>query len=285
MAPARTPSESSASSLPTVTISANQSSIGLNLREIWDYRDLFYLLALRDIQVRYKQTAMGAAWAIIQPLASTVIFSVLLGRLAKVPSDGVPYPLHVFAGMTLWTFFANSVTNGGNSLVGNSNLVTKVYFPRIIMPAAAVAAGLLDFAIAFVVQLGLLAYYRVALTIDVLAVLPIVAITVVLGAAVGLWMSALNVKYRDVRYAIPFAIQLWMFATPIIYPSTLVPAKWRWLTALNPMTGLVDGFRSALLNRPFDWLSLGFSALLTGGILLYASFSFRRMERHFADVV
>jgi lipopolysaccharide transport system permease protein len=268
-----------------VAIRARGSRAAPNLRELWEYRDLFYFLTMRDIKVRYKQTALGATWAVIQPLFATLTFALFFGRLAKMPSEGIPYPLYVYTAMTMWSFFANSVTQGGNSLVSNANLISKVYFPRLLVPAAAVAGGLLDFAISFVVQIGMLVYYRVPISAT-LWLLPVsIFLVLVLGTAVGLWMSALNVKYRDVRYALPFLIQLWMFATPIIYPPTIVPERWRWLLSLNPMTGLIGSFRAAMFGLPENWSSLGLAAVISTFALLYASYSFRRMERHFADVV
>ncbi|MEI9939945.1 MAG: ABC transporter permease [Pseudomonadota bacterium] len=273
------------SRVPLTTIRAQQSWVSLDFRTLWEFRDLFYFLASRDIKVRYKQTVLGAGWAVIQPLFSTLVFWLFFGKLAKMPSDGIPYPVYTYAAMTLWTFLVNAVNNGGNSLVGNANLITKVYFPRVIMPAAAVGAGLVDFAIAFAIQLGLNVYYGIAFTLAILMVPVIVLLTTVLAAAVGLWMSALNVKYRDVRFALPFFVQLWMFATPVIYPASIVPERYRWLLSLNPMTGLVDGFRSALFNRPFDWAAIGISTAITFALLIYATFSFRKMEMRFADVI
>lgn len=259
--------------------------MALDFRELWEFRDLLYFLASRDIKVRYKQTVLGASWAVIQPLFSTLIFSIFFGRLAKMPSDGLPYPVYTYAAMVLWTFLVNAVNNGGNSLVGNANLITKVYFPRIIMPAAAVGAGLVDLAIALVIQLGMNAYYGISLTPALLLAPVIVLLTTLLAAGVGLWMSALNVKYRDVRFALPFFVQLWMFATPVIYPASIVPERYRWLLLLNPMTGFIDGFRSALFNRPFDWEAIGVSTAITFALLVYATFSFRKMETRFADVI
>lgn len=271
--------------VPLVSLRAHQTWVALDLRGLWDFRDLFYFLAWRDIKVRYKQTVLGASWAVIQPLFSTLVFSLFFGKLAKMPSDGLPYPIYTYAAMVLWTFFVNAVTNGGNSLVGNANLITKVYFPRIIMPAAAVGAGLVDLGIAFAIQIGLNVYYKIPFGPALLMAPVIVLLTTVLALAVGLWTSALNVKYRDVRFALPFLIQLWMFATPVIYPASLVPERYRWLLFLNPMTGFIEGFRSSLFDRPFDWGALGISAATTLVILVYAAFSFRRMEMRFADVV
>ena len=271
--------------LPLATIRPQQTWIALDLRELWDFRDLFYFLAARDIKVRYKQTVLGASWAVIQPLFSTLVFSIFFGKLAKMPSDGIPYPIYTYAAMVLWTFLVNAVNNGGNSLVGNANLITKVYFPRIIMPAAAVGAGLIDLGIAFVIQLGLQAYYGIGFSLAILMAPVIVLLTTLLASAVGLWMSALNVKYRDVRFALPFFVQLWMFATPVIYPASIVPQRYRWLLFLNPMTGFIDGFRSALFSRPFDWTAIGISTAITLVLLVYAAFSFRKMEMRFADVI
>lgn len=271
--------------VPLVTLRPQQTWIALNLRELWEFRDLFYFLAWRDIKVRYKQTVLGASWAVIQPLFSTLVFTLFFGKLAKMPSDGVPYPIYTYAAMVLWTFFVNSVTNGGNSLVGNANLITKVYFPRIIMPAAAVGSGLLDLGIAFVIQIALSIYYGIPVRAAILMIPVIVLLTTLFALAVGLWMSALNVKYRDVRFALPFLIQLWMFATPVIYPASLVPARYRWLLSLNPMTGFIEAFRSSLFDRPFDWTALALSTAMTVAVLVYAAFSFRRMEMRFADVV
>jgi len=202
-----------------------------------------------------------------------------------VPSDGIPYPIFAYAGLLPWTFFSNAVTNSGNSLVGSANLITKVYFPRMIIPAAAVGAGLIDFAIAFLILIVLMIYYGVAATWGILMLLPLVALTALLALGVGMWMSALNVKYRDIRYALPFMIQLWMFASPIIYPASMLPEKWKWALALNPLTGIIEGYRSALFGRDFDWMALSLSAAITLAILVYSAFSFRRMEKSFADIV
>ena len=270
---------------PLVKIRPATSWVPLNFKQVWAYRELLYFLMWRDVKVRYKQTVLGAAWAIIQPLFTMLIFTLFFGRLAGVPSDNVPYPVFVYAGLLLWTFFSNALSNSGNSLVGNQNLLTKVYFPRIIIPAATVGAGLVDLAIGFLVLIGLMIYYGVGLTPGILLIPVIIVFTTVLALGVGMWASALNVKYRDVRFALPFAIQLWMFLSPIIYPSTFVPAKWRWLLTLNPLTGLIDGFRAALFAQRINWSTLAISIALTLGILVYAAYVFRRMERSFADIV
>jgi lipopolysaccharide transport system permease protein len=271
---------------PLVSIKPDQLRFAFNLRELWIYRELLVFLIWRDIKVRYKQTLLGAAWAILQPLLTTLVFTLFFGVLAGVSSDNVPYPVFAYAGLLPWTFFANSVTQSSNSLVGNANLITKVYFPRIIIPSAAVGAGLVDFAIAFVVLVGLMIYYRVEVTWGIL-MLPVLALHITFfSIAVGMWLSALNVKYRDIRFVLPFLIQLWMFVSPVIYPASMIPEKWRWLLMLNPLTGIIENFRAALfVQKQFDWVSLGISMLSTILMLLYSIYSFRRMEKHFADVI
>lgn len=270
---------------PVTIIEPSKGWIALNLRDFWQYRDLLYILTMRDIRVRYKQTLLGAAWAIIQPLFTMMIFSLFFGRLANVPSDGVPYPLFAYAGLLPWTFFSNAVTSSGNSLVGNSNLITKIYFPRMIIPTASVAAGLLDFFVAFALLVALMFYYGVGLSVNFLMLPVLIVMTALLAIGIGMWTSALNVKYRDVRYALPFLIQLGMFLTPIIYPSSLVPERWRWLLWLNPLAGQIEAYRAAVFGKPFDWLALFISAILTFVILFYAALTFKRLERSFADVI
>lgn len=257
----------------------------IDLHELWVYRELLYFLTWRDVKVRYKQTELGIAWAVIQPLFTMLIFTLFFGRLAGIPSDNVPYPVFAYAGLLAWTFFANAITNSGNSLVGSANLITKVYFPRMIIPGAAVAAGLVDFAIALIILILLMIYYGVAVTPAILMFPLLVLLTTMLALAVGMWLSALNVKYRDVRFALPFLVQLWMFVSPVIYPTSLVPEKFRWLLWLNPMTGIIEAYRSALFGLPFKWTALGLSAVITSILLIYSSYTFRRMEQSFADLV
>jgi lipopolysaccharide transport system permease protein len=254
--------------------------------ELWAYRELFYFLVWRDIKVRYKQTALGAAWAIIQPLFTVVIFSVFFGRLAKVPSDGIPYPLFSFTALVPWTFFAYGLNQSSNSLVGSSNLITKVYFPRLAVPISSVVAGAVDCFFALLVLLLMMIHYHVSPTANIVF-LPIFAVlTLTTSLGVGLWLSALNVKFRDVRLVLPFLVQLWMFATPIAYPSSLLHEPWRTVFGLNPMVGVVEGFRWALLGvkTPPGMMVLISGAmsllLLLGGIAY-----FRRMEKTFADLV
>ncbi len=271
--------------LPLTTVEASTSWVGLNLRDLWAYRELLYFLTWRDVKVRYKQTVLGAAWAILQPLFMMLIFSLFFGRLAGVDSLGVPYPLFAFAGLVPWTFFANAVSNSGNSLVGSANLITKVYFPRLLVPAAAVAAGLVDFLLAFALLVALMFYYRVPPSIHLLLLPVLVLLTALFAGGVGLLASAMNVKYRDVRYALPFMLQLWLFVSSVILPSSAVAPKWRWVLALNPMSGIIEGYRSSLFNLPFDWLALLSTTALTSLVLIAAAFLFRRMERQFADVI
>jgi len=275
----------SLSDQPVVKIRPSRAWVALNIKEVWAYRELLYFLTWRDVKVRYKQAVLGIAWAVIQPLATMLIFTVFFGKLAKVPSDGIPYPIFSYAALLPWMFFLNAVSNSSNSLVGSANLITKVYFPRLIIPGAAVLAALVDFGIAFVVFVGLFAYYGYSVTWAVLLFPVLVVLTVLLALGVGLWTSALNVKYRDVRYALPFLLQLWMFATPVIYPSSLMPERWRWVLAVNPLTGIIEGYRASLLGRPVMWGALGYSAAVAILFLLYAVFYFRRTERQFADIV
>ena len=267
---------------PLVVIEPSSGWIPLNLRDLWQYRDLLFILAMRDVRVRYKQTILGAAWAIIQPLFTMLIFTLFFGKLAGMPSDGVPYPLFAYTGLLLWTFFSNAVTSSGNSLVGNSSLITKIYFPRMIIPTASVASGLIDFVIAFGLLVVLLFYYAVELSINVLMIPVLIILTSLLAIGVGMWMSALNVKYRDIRYALPFLVQLGMFASGIITP---IPENWRWFKMINPIAALIEAFRAACFGKPFDWLSLAAATVLTLAILFYAAITFRRLERSFADVI
>jgi lipopolysaccharide transport system permease protein len=258
----------------------------LNLKDVWEYRELLYFLVWRDIKVRYKQTALGAAWAIIQPLFTMLVFSVFFGRLAKVPSDGIPYPVFAYTALLPWQLFAFALSESSNSLVGNQNLITKVYFPRLVIPLSSLLAGLVDFAISFCVLLVLLAYYHITPTKAIVWLPAFILFALATALSVGLWLSALNVRYRDVRYTTPFMTQFWMFATPIAYSSTLVPEPLRKWYGLNPMAGVVEGFRWALLGKsggPGLMLLVSLAAvllLLAGGL-----FYFRRTESTFADVV
>jgi lipopolysaccharide transport system permease protein len=270
---------------PLVVIQPTKRWSLLSFKDIWAYRELLFFLTWRDVKVRYKQTALGAAWAILQPLFMMIIFTIFFGRLAGVGSAGIPYPLFALAGLVPWTFFANSITASGNSLVGSANLITKVYFPRIIVPAAAMLAGLVDFMLAFLLLVLLMFYYGVTLTSQILFLPVLVLLTALFALGVGTWMSALNVKYRDVRFALPFLIQLWLFVSSVILPSSSVPEKWRWLLMLNPMSAIIEGYRAALFGLPFDWPALGIASILTVLVLFYSLYSFGRVERSFADII
>jgi lipopolysaccharide transport system permease protein len=271
---------------PVLRIAPSHGWVSLKLRELWEYRELLYFLTWRDIKVRYKQTVLGAAWAIIQPFFTMVVFSLFFGRLAGIPSDGVPYPIFSFAALVPWTFFANGLNQSSNSLVGSAELIKKVYFPRLAVPIATVLSGVVDFALAFLVLVGMMLYYGVIPTVNALWLPLFFLLALVTSLGVGLWLSALNVKFRDVRYTVPFLTQFWMFSTPIAYPSSLLSEPWRTLYALNPMVGVVEGFRWALLRTntaPGPMIvasSIAALAILVGG-----AFYFRRMEKDFADVV
>jgi lipopolysaccharide transport system permease protein len=267
-------------------IEPSRGAVRLRLAELWAYRELLYFLTWRDVKVRYKQTALGAAWAIIQPILTMVVFSIFFGRLAKIPSDGIPYPIFAYAALVPWTFFGNGLTHCANSLVGSANLIKKVYFPRLIVPVATILSEAVDFALAFSVLLLMMLFHGIVPTSNIvwLPALLLLAFTTALG--VGLWLAALNVQYRDVRYVVPFIVQIWMFATPIAYPSSLLSEPWRTFYALNPMVGVVEGFRWALLGtntRP--GLMIVLSTLAAIVILIGGLVNFRRTERTFADVV
>lgn len=273
--------------VPSVTLLRPPSGwASLDLRSLWQYRELLYFLIWRDVKVRYKQTLLGASWAVIQPLFTMVIFSLVFGRLARIPSDGVPYPIFSFAALVPWTFFANGLTQSSNSVVGSQHLITKIYFPRLALPAATVLAGFVDFAIAFAVLLGMMLFYGMAPTIHALWAIPLLGLACITALGAGLWFSAMNVRYRDVRYVVPFLVQVWLFATPIAYPSSLIAEQWRPLYALNPMVGVVEGFRWALLDtQTAPGAMVGASAVAAVLLLVSGAFYFRRMEQTFADIV
>ena len=272
--------------LPVVRICPSRGWISLNLRDIWEYRELLYFLTWRDIKVRYKQTVLGAAWAIIQPFFTMVVFSLFFGRLAKMPSDDIPYPIFSYAALVPWTFFANGLSQSSSSLVASANLIKKVYFPRLVVPISAVISGGVDFALAFVVLLGMMLFYGIVPTAAVVWLPLLLLLALVTSLGVGLWLTAMNVQFRDVRYAVPFLVQAWMFATPIAYPSSLLDEPWRTLYGVNPMAGVVEGFRWALLGTetaPGPIILV--SAVVAVGLLISGAFYFRRMEKTFADVV
>jgi lipopolysaccharide transport system permease protein len=282
----RETSHQSNASAETLFIRPSHGLVPLNLRELWAYRELLYFLTWRDVKVRYKQTALGAAWAIIQPLFMMAAFSLFFGRLGGLPSDGIPYPVFTYCALLPWQLFAHALSESSNSLVASERLITKVYFPRLVVPISAVLGGLIDFAIAFVVLLGMMAYYGIRPTIAIVTLPLFILLAVMTALGAGLWLSALNVKYRDVRYTITFLTQFWFFLTPVVYSSSAIPQRWRALYGINPMAGVVEGFRWALLgktNGPGALLlvSIGVVILILVGGLYY----FRRMEATFADIV
>jgi len=281
--PIQTPGSTAAS---TLRIAPSRGWVSLKLGELWEYRELLYFLIWRDIKVRYKQTVLGAAWAIIQPLFTMVVFSLFFGQLGKMPSDGLPYPIFSFAALVPWTFFANGLGQSSNSLVGSSNLITKVYFPRLVVPLAAVLSGVVDFVLAFLVLLGMMFFFGIVPTVNALWLPLLFLLALITSLGVGLWFSALNVEFRDVRYLVTFVTQLWLFATPIAYPSSMLPEPWRTIYGLNPMAGVVEGFRWALLgtnSAPGPIIAVSSTAAVV--ILITGAFYFRRMERTFADFV
>lgn len=260
--------------------------VGLGLRQVWEYRELLYFLTWRDVKVRYKQTLLGAGWAVLQPLLTMVVFSVFFGRVAKIPSDGVPYPVFAFAGLVPWGFFSAGLTSASGSLVRNANLLRKVYFPRLAMPVAAVLGGFVDMAVAMLVLLVMMAAYGWPPTVRLLVLPALVLLALAAALGVGLWLAALNLRYRDVGYLVPLLAQLWLIATPIAYPSSLVPAPWRVMYGLNPMVAVVDGFRWALVGTPGPGTAtLAVSTLAAATALVSGAFFFRRQERCFADLV
>lgn len=282
-----TASVTSEEPLPELVIEAQRGWSPVNWAEIWRFRELLYILTWRDVKIRYKQTVLGGAWAIIQPLANTLVFTLLFGRLAGLDqkTGGVPYAVYVYAAQMAWTLFSNSVASCSNSLVGSANLISKVYFPRLIIPLASVGVGLVDFAVSALVLLGMLVYFHTPVTPQLL-LLPLFLIgTILVATGVGSLLSALTVAYRDFRYVVPFMLQLWFFITPVIYPNSMIPARWRAWLFLNPMTGLVEGFRAVFVGLPINWgpvgISLGISLLL---FLAGASY-FRAVERRFADII
>ena len=271
---------------PPTIIAPSQGWVSVRLPELWAYRELLYFLVWREIKVRYKQTAIGVSWAIVQPFFTMVVFSVFFGRFAGIPSDGVPYPVFAYGALLPWQLFAFALAESTNSVVNNQRLLTKVYFPRVILPLAAIGVGLVDFVLAFVVLFGLMAYFGIGLASAIWTVPLWTALAVLTALSAGLWLSALNVAYRDIRYAVPFLTQIWLFATPVAYPTSIVPETWRPLYALNPMVGVVDGFRWALLGTSQPaLLTTAISAASVVVLLASGLYYFRRTERTFADII
>jgi lipopolysaccharide transport system permease protein len=271
--------------VPTIIITPPKKWVPIDLKELWEYRELLYIFTWRDVKVRYKQTALGAAWAIIQPLFTMVVFTIFFGGLARIPSEGIPYPLFSLAALLPWTLFAEGLTRSTTSMITNQNIMTKVYFPRLIMPFSGILSPLVDFVVAFSILIIMMAYYGFAPTLNMIFLPLFIVFAVMTSLSVGLWLSALNVKYRDFQYTIPFLIQIWLFASPVVYPSSLLPEKWQILYGLNPMAGVIEGFRWALLgtNPPGEmiWISLGVVVVL----LVTGAFYFRKVEQYFADIV
>jgi lipopolysaccharide transport system permease protein len=258
--------------------------IPIDWRELWDSREILAFLVLRDVKVRYKQTVLGVLWAALQPMFTMVVFTVIFGRFAGIPSEGLPYAVFVFAGLLPWTYFSNAVSNASQSLVNQQALLTKIYLPRLFVPGASVGGGLMDLGISFLVFLGIMLWYGVMPGWGTLAVPLLVALTTAAALGVGLVLAALTVSYRDFRYVVPFMIQSWMYLSPVIYPVSVVPVRWQWLLALNPMVGVIDGFRSAMFGRPWNWTTLTISSMSALLLLVYGLFYFRKTERRFADV-
>jgi len=274
-----------AEAVSTIIIEPTRSWLSLKLRDLWEYRELLYFLTWRDVKIRYKQTVIGFLWAIIQPLLKMVVFSIIFGGLAKMGSEGFPYPIFLYAGLLPWQFFASAVSRSGESIVGSANLIKKVYFSRLIIPIASVGACLVDFAISFIILIILMFYYNIIPTLSTFMVLPLVLATIFTALGVGMFISALNVAYRDFRYIVPFFVQIWMFLTPVVYSTGIIPENWRWLILLNPMAGIVDAYRSAILGKAFEWGNLGISMGIAVVIFLCGLIYFRKTERYFADIV
>ena len=278
--------EERATAEPVVVIEPARGWSALELRNLWDYRELLYFLVWRDIKVRYKQTALGAAWAVLQPVTTIVIFTLIFGQLARIPSDGIPYPIFSFSALLPWSYFAGAFGRSSGSVVASANLISKVYFPRLVVPLSGALGGVIDFGLAFLVLIGLMAWYGVLPTAAILLLPAFLLLAVAAALGVGLWLSALNVQYHDVQFVVPFLSQVWMYVTPVVYPASLIPEKWRLLYSLNPMVGVVEGFRWALLGQGnVPATMLGSSTVVTLILLISGAFYFRRMETTFADVV
>lgn len=272
------------SALPTIVIEARRNLWDLNLKELWQYRELLYFLVWRDVKVRYKQTAIGASWAILQPLLTMMIFTLIFSYLAKIPSDGVPYPIFAYAALLPWTYFSQAIGRCASSVIVNAGLITKVYFPRLIVPLAAVISPLVDFCLSLLILVGMMVWYGIVPTWGLLVVPAFLFLALLTALGVGLWLSALNVRYRDVGHTVPFLVQIWMFASPVVYPVSLVPEKWQLLYSVNPMVGVIEGFRwSVLGNAPPNWGVIAMSAFVVLALLVCGTLFFKRMEKTFAD--
>jgi lipopolysaccharide transport system permease protein len=277
--------EIAAAQFPPLVELARSRGIGQMFADLWRHRELLYYLIWKDIRVKYKQTALGVAWVVLQPLLGMLLFTLLFGRIAKLPSDGLPYPLFYYSSLLSWTYFSTALLMASNSVVSNTSLITKVYFPRILLPAAAVMGALIDLGIASIVLFGLLFYYQVPFTAQ-LALLPaLMLLLVMFTMGIGQWLAALNVNYRDIKHAMPFIVQLWFFASPVVYPSSMVPEKFRWIVNLNPMTGIIEATRAAIAGKPLPWDALGVCGAAIVLMLVLGAWYFERTERRFADVI
>lgn len=256
-----------------------------NWKEFWHFKELLLVMVWRDIKVRYKQTYLGAAWAFFQPFISMVVFTVFFGKLVKVPSDDIPYPIFVYSGLLAWTLFSNGLNRASMSLLNDTNMISKIYFPRLIVPISSFGAGIIDFIISCGFMVLLMFHYGVTVTAGVFMFFPLILVSLMACLGIGVILAALTVTYRDVKYISPFLIQLWMYATPVIYPVSIIPEKWKWVLSLNPMTGVIDGCRSALLNRPFDWFNICVSAGISILLLLIGLIYFSKAEHRFADII
>lgn len=284
--PETAPPAAGAQTVPVIRIEPSGGWVSLRLAELWEYRELLFFLTWRDVKIRYKQTALGVIWGVLQPLLTMLVFSIFFGRLAKIPSDGVPYPIFALIGLTPWNFFSNGLTQSSNSLVAGANMIKKVYFPRLVIPLSSVMSGLVDLLISLLLVGCMMAYYGIMPTGNVIWLPAFILLALVTSLGVGLWLAALNVEYRDVRFIVPFLTQFWMYATPIPYPSSLLSEPWRTLFGLNPMSGVVEGFRWAILGtqtRPGPLVIVSVAAAFA--LLLSGAYYFRRMEKTFADVV
>ena len=284
-APAIEAGSAAAAEQPLTVIEPRSGWVGIDWRELWEFRELLYTLAWRDVKVRYKQTALGVAWAILQPLATMVVFTIFFGRLAKMPSDGIAYPVFAYAGLLPWMFFTTSVSNAAQSLVNQQTMLTKIYLPRWFLPAAPVATAFVDLVLASCVMVGIMAWYEIVPTAMIVLVPGLILLTAVTALGVGLLLAALTVTYRDFRYVITFMLQLWLFCTPVVYPVSIVPEQWQWVLALNPMGGVVGAFRAAVVGGPMHWDHLAISVVVAVAVLVVGCAYFRRIERRFADIV